>query len=152
MCTWAAFVIAIATGESRLEVNSHDDWTRVHGCVRASAIRYYKLWPAATIDACRGKRHYEASILDLLAFIELAKIARVSLAEFRPRLSISRRAVPFDVGTAWIRSASEIERQLSEARAMHTLLHRPHALHFGPLSRGMRRFSRKLEVRRDNSD
>ena len=92
--------------------------------LRASAIRYYEeqgLLPRAL--RVGGKRIYEASILERLAMIELAKMAGFELREIRAVLSAGERPA-----LIWRKLAQakrvELDRQISRLARMKDVLAR----------------------------
>lgn len=92
--------------------------------LRTSAIRYYEeqgLLPRASRTA--GKRIYEASILERLAMIELAKMAGFELREIRAVLSTGEKAAVVwrKLGQA---KHAELDRQVARLVRMKGVLAR----------------------------
>jgi MerR family redox-sensitive transcriptional activator SoxR len=92
--------------------------------LRASAIRYYEaqgLLPRAPRKD--GRRMYNASILERLAVIELAKTAGFDLAEIRAVLSTAGDGQP---APAWAKLATakhvEIDAQMKKLARMKDVL------------------------------
>ena len=93
--------------------------------LRASAIRYYEERGLVQASGRRGgARVFDASVLDQLAVIELAKSAGFSLVEIERLLGgFSRRTGP---GPRWrsltASKREELGRRIAEARRMLALL------------------------------
>lgn len=93
--------------------------------LRTSAIRYYEsegLLPKP--DRRSGQRIYDASILDRLSLIELAKAAGFSIADIRQLFqAVSRKTPP---GPRWralaARKAEELEETITRAQRMKQVL------------------------------
>jgi MerR family redox-sensitive transcriptional activator SoxR len=92
--------------------------------LRASAIRYYEeqgLLPRASRKG--GKRIYEASILERLAVIELAKMAGFELREIRAGLSTNEEP-PLVWRTLGQAKRAELDRQIATLSRMKDVLAR----------------------------
>jgi DNA-binding transcriptional MerR regulator len=92
--------------------------------LRVSAIRYYEeqgLLPRASRQG--GRRIYDASILDRLAVIALAKMAGFELREIRTILSTGEKPAPIWRKLAQAKRA-EIDRQMSTLARMKDVLAR----------------------------
>src|SRR5688572_16028178 len=84
--------------------------------LRASGVRYYEAQGLiATAQRKGGKRIYDASVLDRLAVIELAKRAGFSLQEIRELITdVGRRAPP----SIWRKLAKSKRADLDQQIAM----------------------------------
>ena len=93
--------------------------------LRTSAIRYYESEGLLPKPARRsGQRIYDASILDRLSLIELAKAAGFSIADIRQLFqAVSRKTPP---GPRWRalaeRKAEELEETIARAQRMKQVL------------------------------
>lgn len=94
--------------------------------LRASAIRYYEAQGLIAAAQRRGgKRVYDASIVDTLAVIELAKRAGFSLQEIRDVLAeVGQRAPASTWRTLAEAKRADLDEQISKLIAMKALLSR----------------------------
>lgn len=93
--------------------------------IAASAIRYYESEGLLPRPARRhGRRVYDATVLDRLALIELAKRAGFTVAEIRKLLAgFARRTPPGDRWRALTRAKlAELEERIAEAERMKRVL------------------------------
>lgn len=93
--------------------------------IATSAIRYYEKQGLIARPARRsGWRVYDASVLDRIALIELAKRAGFRLAEIRGLLAgVARRTPPGERWRALTRAKRiELDERIAEARRMQRVL------------------------------